>query len=360
MKVKIQQFLRQNHSWSVVGWNIARSLIKQGHDVHLLPTDLNYKSFMPENLTNYVKTELDGPYDMQLSYTALHNYGPYLTDGTKNRFGIYAYEFDNGFPLHYMKYSSLVNKILVPSNFVKQVLMNGKISENKLEVIPHGINIEDYNNKNKLKLKTKKKYKIGVVIGQPHLRKNLKGMLESYMKAFTKKDDVCLVVKINLQKGVNKSINVNFEAIKERLEKKYKNHAEIEMVTNFVEDMTEFYNAIDSVYTMSHGEGFYMPGLEALACGKLNIAPNHGGQLDFLNKNNSLLIDGKIVPAPSNYLYWNNSYGAVMFSPSLEHGAEQLYESYKNYDKLVEGIDLSILEHYTWDKIVSDIVNLCE
>ena len=39
-----------------------------------------------------VSTKLERNYDMQLSYTALKNFGQYFIRGSKNRFGIWNYE----------------------------------------------------------------------------------------------------------------------------------------------------------------------------------------------------------------------------------------------------------------------------
>ena len=98
MKILIRQFLGQQHSWSVTGWGIASSL-KKKHDVHLFSTDgiKNTPNYLKNNIIGY--TELnsqkvygklpDNNYDCQISYTAMKNFQPYLSHGSKNRFGIW-------------------------------------------------------------------------------------------------------------------------------------------------------------------------------------------------------------------------------------------------------------------------------
>lgn len=361
MRVKIQQFLYKNHSWSVVGWNIARELIKKNHEVHLVATDKNKKCHLPDDLKPYEIDIVDQKYDMQISYTAMHNFPDYLKYGEKNRFAIWAYEFDHALPSNMTKYYKFADKILPPSNYCKDVFLHGRIPEDKLQMVPHGINLNDYNNKNKIKLKTNKKHKIGVVIGQPHVRKNLGGMLKAYFNAFTAKDDVCLVLKINLQKENDKKhmFFVDFYNLYNRIKRNYKSLPQVEIITEFIPDMIEFYNAVDVIYTMSHAEGFYLPGLEGLACNKLNIAPNHGGQLDFLNNENSLLVDGKIVRAPRECLYWDYSPTATMFEPSIKHASELLHKSYKEYDNLMLKVNNDqTYKQYTWSNVVDQIVSL--
>jgi glycosyltransferase involved in cell wall biosynthesis len=362
MRVKIEQFLYQNHSWSIVGWNIARSLIEKGHDVNLIPTDTDKKCYLPNDLKPYIKNK-NGSYDMQISYTALHNFSTYLSSGNKRRFGIWCYEFKHGLPSNMIKHHNFCDKILAPSEFAKEVFVDGKIPEEKIEVIPHGINLKDYENKEKFKLKTDKKFKILVNVAQCHLRKNIPAVFEAYGKAFNNKDDVCLLMKvIPKREGKENAFDVNFYEIYKEFCKKYKEHAEVEIITDFIENLVSLYNTCNIVFTMSYGEGFYLPGLEAIAANKINIAPNYGGQKDFLYNNiNSLLIDGKIVRAEKKMLYWEFSPYASMFQPNIDNAAELLYKCYKEYDNLLKLFTPSIKyiqNKYTWKNTVDQIINL--
>lgn len=361
MKIKIQQFLQQNHSWACVGWNMARILIQQGHIVHLLPTDSDKGNYLPEDLKKHVISQLNQQYDLQISYTAPINFGKYLSSGAKNRFGIWVYEFGHGLPNGFAKNHIYTDKILVPSNYGKQIFLDAKTPENKLEVVPHGITLSDYENKTPFKLKTNKKYKVGAVIAQPHLRKNIPGLLEAYGRAFTKNDDVCLVLKVSPNRKKDQIFTVDFWEIYKDFLKKYPKAGEIELITDFIEDMATIYLACDTFFTMSHAEGWYLPGTEAIGARKLNIAPKHGGQLDFLNENNSLLINGKIGRADKRALYWASTPYASWFVPEIDHAAELLKLSYNKYDELMQKFIPSInetREKFTWEKAVNQILEL--
>lgn len=359
-QIRIQQYLYQNHSWSICGWNIARALISLGHDVVLIPTDIDKKSHLPDDLKLFVKKECKQP-DLAVSYTAPTNFPNYLAGGNK-KFGIWCYEFDYGFPSNMTKFHNYCDKVLAPSNFMKDVFMNGKIPEEKIKVIPHGIHLKDYENKEKFKLKTNKKFKILVNVAQCHLRKNIPGVFEAFGRAFTNKDDVCLIMKVvPKREGKEYTFDVDFYDIYKDFCKKYKEHAEIEIITEFLIDMVPLYNACDAVFTMSNAEGFYMPGLECLAANKINIAPEYGGQLDFLNKENSLLIEGKKVRADKKMMYWQSSPYAVMFQPNIDHSVELLKKCYKEYDELLQKFlpDMKKqTQKYTWDNVAKQILEL--
>lgn len=369
MRVSIQQYLYQNHSWSVVGWNIAEALLKQNHTVDLFPTDNAKKCHLPYNLLPYESNMISSEYDMQISYTAPINWPVYLQKGHKNRFAIWAYEFNgpNILRSDFAKHQKSVDKILAPSNFVKDIFVNSNVDKDKIVVVPHGVHPEQYENKCAYPLKTRKKIKIGLPLGQLHARKNLKGLLTAYYKAFSKHDDVCLVLKIQTQKQQQKQENhafdLDFYTVFSETKRRFPNGGEVEVVKEFIPDMVEFYNACNIIFTMSNGEGFYMPGLEAMAAGKLVIAPRHGGQLDFMNDDNSLLVEGEIVRAPRNYQYWTQSPYAEMFQPDVEDAVRKLQYAVKNYKQLMEKFRPNMEEQVkklTWDNVVKQIVGLCE
>ena len=123
MKVKIQQFLfSSNHSWACVGKEIGRSLLKKGHDVHFISMDKNMQvsvidKYVPEDLREHIKMIPDRNYDCQISYTAMQNFPFYLSNGIKNRFGIWNYEFPDFRASGFSKYHQFTDKFLPSSKF---------------------------------------------------------------------------------------------------------------------------------------------------------------------------------------------------------------------------------------------------
>jgi len=364
MHVKIQQFLRQNHSWAHVGWNIGRTLIKLGHEIDLYPSDTDKIDYSPADLKPYIKTQPPQgfPYQACISYTAPHNFPKYLNG--KNKFGIWCYEFPNAVPRSMIKWHTFTDFILPPSQFAKDILVRGGFPKDKLVVVPHGIHLLDYENKDKYPLKTEKRFKILVNVAQCHLRKNLPAIFEAFGKAFNNTDDVCLVIKtVPKREGPPQQFDVDFYSILKDFKKQYPKHADLEIITDFIDNLIPLYNSCDVLFTMSHTECFYMPGLEILGANKINICPRYGGQLDFLNDNNGLLIDTKIGRADKKALYWDASSSLAEWgNPSVEHAALLLQRAYKEYDILIQQFSPNIketIEKFTWDNSVSNILKLC-
>jgi glycosyltransferase involved in cell wall biosynthesis len=63
-------------------------------------------------------------------------------------------------------------------------------------------------------------------------------------------------------------------------------------------EMMTLYNTCDAFVLPSRGEGVGLPYLEAMKRGLPVIATNFGGQEDFLNADNSYLVDHKDAPVP--------------------------------------------------------------
>jgi glycosyltransferase involved in cell wall biosynthesis len=378
MKICWFGFLGKNHSWSIVGQNISRELIKLGHDVDLFSTNGN--QYFPEDLKPYLKgylqedmplnefnyvdlvsSKLDTNYDMQLSYTALRNFCNYFSRGNKNRFGIWNYE-TTVLPKAFAKFGQCVDKVLPSSNFSKKIFTDNGMAEDHQVMIPHGIHLDRFQNLGKFPLKTYKKYKILCNIAQPHLRKNIPGLLKTWGKAFTKNDDVCLVLKIS-KKSPNPQFDVPFNSIFNDFKSTYKNHAEIEIIDEFITDIETLYNACDVVMTMTHAECFWMPGLEAMAANKIVLAPRYGGQLDYMNDDNSILIDGKLIRADNRMQYWEPSPYAAVFDPDTDQAAAKLKDVIANYDDYLKKFSpkmKELLPSYSWTKVAERIVGLCK
>jgi glycosyltransferase involved in cell wall biosynthesis len=381
MKICWFGFLAKNHSWSIVGQNISRQLIKMGHQVDMFstngtlhfPSDLKpyLKGFIeenaivtPENYGAVVANKLNSQYDMQLSYTALKNFCNYFIRGDKNRFGIWNYE-TTVLPKAFSKYAKYVDKVLPSSEFSKKIFTDNGMSPDCQVVVPHGIHLDRFANLGKYPLKTNKKYKILCNIAQPHLRKNIPGLLKAYGKAFTKADDVCLVLKISKKSAntAHAAFDVNFSAAYKDWNAQFKNHAEVEVIDHFIDNIEELYNACDVVITMAHTECFWMPGLEGFAANKIVVAPRYGGQLDYMNDDNSILIDGKIIRADNRMQYWEPSPYAAVFDPDVDQCAAKLKDIISNYDDYHKKFSPRMQElvvNYTWDKVAERIVNLCQ
>jgi len=375
MKILIKQFMGKNHSWSVCGWNIATSLIKLGHDVQIFSTDgiehlpnnlrPNLIGYIEENIPQKIYGKLpDKNPDCQISYTAMKNFPYYLNNCDKNRFGIWCYEWSgkNVLPTGFAKNYKFVDKLMPPSMHAKQVFLDSGIPEESIAIIPHGVSDEFINAKTIYKLNTNKRFKVLCNIAQPHIRKNIPGIFEAWGKAFNKKDDVVLVMKVVVKNTTTPS-EVDFNYIYNSFKKKYPNHADVLIINKFIPNISDLYRACNAYFSMSFAESFLIPALEALATNKIVLVGAVGGQVDFCNENNSLLINGKNIRANPKMMYWESKSNATVFEPDINHAVEQLQFAFKNEIQLLNKFSnyfSEIRETYTWDNSVKKILSYCK
>jgi glycosyltransferase involved in cell wall biosynthesis len=385
MKVYLKQFLSPTHSWGNVGINIIKQLKNLGHDISLCSTN-GYAGFpkeLEENIickncttpqdlgkSNCIIDRLGGnvdglgnSFDLSISYTQMTHYPAYLRHA-KNKFGLWIYD-GTQIPKGYIKYHKGATKMLPASNFAKNVFISNGAPKDKIFVVPHGYDKEFVKENNVYPLKTNRKRKFLINIQQPHTRKNLRGILDTWGRTFTNKDDVVLVAKVK-DKKPKASFEVSWRKEYDIFKKKYKNHAPVIVIDKFIERISDLYRACDIVFSMSNTEGFWLPGLEGLAAGKLVIGSGGElgcGNIDFMNDENSLLIKGKIVRAPHHFQYWRSSIYGEMFEPDKDHASELLLKAANEYDDLLEkfkpGIEY-VRENYTWEKVVQQIIGLVE
>lgn len=370
MKILINQFLGANHSWAKVGQCVANEFIKQNHQVDLFATD--GIKHLPNNLKKHIIGyrenndtigNLPGNiYDLSFAYTAPINFANYLRPG-KIKLGIWCYEFSgkNILPSGFAKQAMYCDYLLPPSNFAKQGFLDSGVPEKKMRMIPHGVDQDVFKpDGKKYQLKTKAAIRMLSNIAQPHIRKNLFGLLESYGKAFKKTDDICLVLKI-VDKEPTQTFEISFKQIFRQFKDRFPNHAEVEIITSYIDDIADLYRATNVSITSSHGEAFWMPGLEAMASEHLIISPRWGGQLDFLSDNNALLIDGKEGFCPSKAMYWGQRNDAKYFFPNINNTVNTLRYMYQNFESLKQKhneYNKKLLPNYTWEKVTNQILEL--
>ncbi len=373
MKISIRQFISNVHSWGVCGTSYARAFIKEGYDVHMcstngferIPEDLNHilkcRNCSNDSTRNDKSCSLDRDYDLALSYTMPMHWGEYTSFVKPGGKKLAIWNYDGSIiPPGFSKYHNFVDYVLPSSKYSRDTFLKAGIPADKLITVPHGYDEEFDLRSNTIQFKTNKKYKYFVNIQQPHHRKNIVGILESWGRAFTNKDDVCLIAKVRAPKKGNVP-EVSFITELSKIKKKYKNLADVIVYDQFVPYISDLYRSIDINFSMSHIECFHFPSLESLAAGKINICSGYGGNTDFCNENNSLMIEGELRRAPKEMHYWEASVYGEAFYPNIDDAASKLRLAYTNHDELkdkfADGIQY-VKNNYKWKNVIDQVMEI--
>jgi glycosyltransferase involved in cell wall biosynthesis len=127
-------------------------------------------------------------------------------------------------------------------------------------------------------------------------RKNPLAVIEAFKKAFPQNSNtVGLVLKINNASHFPNEVNL----IKQKI-MGFNNIFLIDKVLSRKE-VNGLMNVTDSLVSLHRSEGFGLPLAEAMYLGKPVIATNWSGNVDFMNENNSSLVDFTLKNIEENY-----------------------------------------------------------
>ncbi len=187
---------------------------------------------------------------------------------------------------------SYADELWTPSEFSRKAFINSGLPEDKVHVIPNGINPDVFKPDGEiLSLPTEKRFKILYVGGTIH-RKGIDVLLKSYRKAFTAEDDVCLVIKDIGENTFYK--NQTAASVIEEMQLD-ENCPEILHLSESMaeEDIAALYRTCNLYVSPYRGEGFSLPTLEAMACGLPVVVTRGGATDDFVKEKLGFFLDSE-------------------------------------------------------------------
>ncbi|GEM_PF-727315 len=255
---------------------LTDALEEQGTNVSRVQThDLDAK---PPKALRVYRRKLAAEANADAALTVRHAWPPDWSRPVNGKLAvIQPWEFGS-LPKQWVEDAKKVDAFWVPSSYVKKVYVESGVPEDKVHVVPNGIDPELFRpDARPIKLKTKKTFKFLFVGGTIH-RKGPDVLLRSYCETFGAKDDVCLVIKDF--GGGSVYAGQTLEQQIEQL-KKQPNAPEILYLNEELPpaDLPGLFTACDCLVHPYRGEGFGMPVLEAMACG-LPVVVTAGGSTD--------------------------------------------------------------------------------
>ena len=164
-------------------------------------------------------------------------------------------------------------------------------------------------------------------------RKNLELVVEAYIKAFSAKDKVKLIIKASVQNRWSSS-PVALLAMIERYRVLYhkKGRPLIEVIDKYlpVKEFTDLLHSCD-VYLGLGCEGMDLPLYNAMSLGKLAIVSNYMGHRDFATQDNCILVDAsqhKYSALGTLFNYYKIPQWLHAFYPSVEDVSEAMRNAY--------------------------------
>jgi len=344
--------------------NYVLSIHRQGYPVKLAP--ITFEKTRPnlgkegEILTSLVNNNID--YDKVIVHCTpdlWHNF----TQADRNKYLIgYTVWETSGLHPTWSTACNKANEIWVPCDWNIEVFRNSGVQV-PLHKVPHAISVPD--------LETAPSFNLNGIspndfvfysVFQWQERKNPYGLLTAYCSAFTGVKDVTLVLKTyhrdqGSDKDLIKNLIMDFRKFVS-LDNFPKMYLVVDNLSN--SDMLGLHKRGDCFVLLQRSEGWGLPHFEAAACGKPVITPAYGGQTEFLNSDNSYLIDYNLTPVTG--MTWSPYYRADQYwcEPDMEQAIQTMRHVYNNRDEAQargQKARQFVADNFTWDIIGKNIVD---
>ncbi len=352
------------HSWGVVAQFLLVELMRKGVQIKCISTN-NLKGIHTELVPAVIKKKqeaLDLETNVSLSYTLPENLKKIKS---KHKILLFNYEttiMPDGF-------ADLMNQnadlILPSSNFSYNIFKENGVAEKKMRVLHHGFDRALFNPGFKPLIVNNidpEKFKF-LMVGLPHARKGHDILLKAYIEEFRHDEDVVLIIKTTMYSNEKKThVHVDFNKLFEDLNRKYNyKWPEIKIIDRKLDYLAELYTYADAMVLPTRSEGFSLTPLEAIACKLPVITTRYGGHLDFLNEENSYLIDYEIRKAPKEVQYHTYKPDALMAEPDIEHLKKLMRQVKNNYKEAKEKAETAFQqcsEKFTWENAALNILDM--
>jgi glycosyltransferase involved in cell wall biosynthesis len=269
----------------------------------------------------------------------------------------------DGLPMPWLLPLKAMDEVWVPSEHNKAAYIRAGLRDKVITVIPHGINVDRYNPEIKPLDYNRGKFNFGSVFDWTE-RKNPVALIRAYYNSFFSGEDVTLTIRTFWRFPLEKTAEYVRSEI-QQIKDGYSGRKDFPRILFWFDTMDEqtmphFFKSFDCFVLPTRGEGFGLPFLEAMACGVPTIGPKWGGNREFMDETNSVLVDGKVVPiADPMFLRYQPQYaGQGWFDIDEVELSKQMrwvYDNKEKADVLARKAVADIGAKFTWDTTAGKI-----
>lgn len=243
------------------------------------------------------------------------------------------------------------DEMWVPSKWQKNCMIQQGYPENKIKVVPEGVDTSMFRPDENVKhpLTSDGRFKF-FLAGRWDYRKSIKEIIETFLKTFEKEEPVDLIISVD-----NPFSNDGLKTTEERL-KHYGLEDERIKVLHFPErsDYINLLKSCNCFVSCARSEGWNLPLIEAMSCGTPSIYSNCSGQLEFAEgRGISVEIIGEKSAKNSSYNHFNESVGNY-YEPNFEDLSNKMrlvVENYVEEKKRALKESFEIHKNFSWESV---------
>ncbi|WP_273127126.1 glycosyltransferase [Bacillus weihaiensis] len=353
IKVTWEGLVSEANSLAIVNKNIV-SRLEKNSQFQITSQYQSEQPPIPQDLSNFVT-------DNESKHFFISHYWPprlIKPTNTKYWFSFLPWEFGAIPTSWYLPMKYEMDEVWVYSQYNKDCYIESGIPEEKISVIPLGVNETVYHaDVVPAYFEEDERFRF-LYVGGTITRKGFDLLLEAYTEEFTDEDEVCLVIKDNGNDTHYKGITLEKKI--DEISSRPNSPAIVYINEHLSEDqLASLYRSCHCSIFPYRGEGFCLPIVESLACATPVIAPKLGPALEILGENYPLYIEAthktQEVKKLSNLETINFPRWIEPNRIDLKRMMRYTYQNPKQVKEVGEEYSLYISTNYTWNKTVSTI-----
>lgn len=359
---RVEGPFESTYSLALLNRETARALRDLGHTVALHSTE-GPGDFLPDAKFLEANPDLNALYSNSLNFSDLdadissrNLYPPRVADmsARMNMLHHYAWE-ESGFPAAWVDdFNQYLQGMTCLSSHVQKVMIDNGVN---IPMAVSGCGVDHWE-----RVVADPTYRVNAKsfrflhVSSCFPRKGADVLLSAYGKAFSKADDVTLIIK---------TFANPHNQIKEWLALAKQANPQFPDVQIIEGDLTDaqlkaLYQHCQALVAPSYAEGFGLPLAEAMLSNLAVITTGWGGQLDFCNPQTAHLIDFNFELADTHFQLFDS----VWAKPKVDHLALLMNQVYK--ESLEERLERAavarklLLEQFTWKAVAQRLVEAAQ
>jgi glycosyltransferase involved in cell wall biosynthesis len=290
--------------------------------------------------------------------TALHFCMPHQVRRFADRFNVNYTMFEaTRVPLRWVAENLKHDLVIVPSESSRLAWLKSGMPEHRLRVCPLGVDPEKFSaGLQPFPLPLDRVYRTRFLnVSENNPRKNLAALFEAWIRATTPADDAIFIAKTG-------RAALDLESIAQRAGKRLEDAAPIYLLDEILPDseMPRLYAAATHYISMSCGEGWDQPMMEAAASGLRLIAPAHSAYTTYLDASVATMLPATEVPVvytgdPATAALFE---GASWWQPDREAAVKAIRAAVERRDDPRGSARERVIERFTWKQAAHRLLEI--
>ncbi len=263
--------------------------------------------------------------------------------------------------------------VIVPTQSSREMWLAGGFPPARIRICPMGVDVDRFHPATPpLELagpessggRAVADYRVRVLhVSEPQPRKNLIGLVRTWITATSADDDAILIVKLSVsEREPVAALMRRLALMQQQVGRSMSQAAPVLFVGGILAEaeMPRLYTAATHYWSMSFGEGWDLPMAEAAATGLRLIAPRHTAYLDYLDCDVARMIPSRMVPADASAAPWAATLfeGASWWVPDEDAAGQALRDAIEGRDRPAASVRDRMAAARTWRQATERLIEI--